>query len=260
MVERGMVEKAVVQEALVAFDLTFDTVPPYLKKQYVKALLGQIRLSDLGIAIGIDGSPDTKVMDSGKREPASSTAEETGSLGLRTGGDGLSVFKTPDPLLGGLFDRIEQIKALAPNIGLPDSFKFGIAVGPDGRRSLLAEDEFRAWQASRQPPPPAIQAHLREACQLKKRLERAPGLSKVALAAELGVSRFGLIQTLSLARLSPEIQRFIQALPPGMGEREVAGILSKEALWRLAAITDLEEQNREFKKVFLPRFKALVKV
>ena len=59
-IERDMVEKAVVQQALIAFDQVFDAAPPNLKKQFVQALVGQVRVSDLRLAIGFDGRSDAE--------------------------------------------------------------------------------------------------------------------------------------------------------------------------------------------------------
>ncbi|MBI4055559.1 MAG: hypothetical protein HY402_05430 [Elusimicrobia bacterium] len=164
----------------------------------------------------------------------------------KTGGVDLTVFKTLSAL-------IEHLKAVSSPIRLLDSFSFGLVLGRDGRKCLLSEAKYRARQFQHHSGPYGIQNHLKQAYQLKERLEATPGLSHVALARELGVSRFGLIQTLSLAKLSPEIQRFILALPPGMGERKVAGILSKEKLWHLTGMSDFQEQNGQFEKSFSPR-------
>ena len=55
-----------------------------------------------------------------------------------------------------------------------------------------------------------------EARQLKERLEKTPGLTKTALARELGISRFELIRRLNLLRLAPEIQAQIFAMPSSL--------------------------------------------
>lgn len=91
VIEADMVEKAVVQQALLAFDKVFEEAPPYLKKKFVKDLIGQIRLSDLRVAIGLDGKPGSGLVGPEKREPAPEIAtQEAGSAGLRTGGvDGI---------------------------------------------------------------------------------------------------------------------------------------------------------------------------
>lgn len=90
-IDRDIIEKAVVQQALLAFDEVFEAAPPYMKKQFVQALVGQIRLSDLRVAIGLDGRPGAGlkgVEESGP--PPEMTTQGAGSLSYRTGGaDGI---------------------------------------------------------------------------------------------------------------------------------------------------------------------------
>ena len=99
-------------------------------------------------------------------------------------------------------------------------------------------------QRSKSPRPPRIQQDLLEARQLKERLEKTPGLTKTALARELGISRFELIRRQNLLRLAPEIQEQILAMPPSLAYR---GPISKRTLRNIAVIADAECQKREFK-------------
>ncbi len=85
-IDRDIIEKAVVQQALLAFDEVFDAAPPYLKKQFVQALVGQIRLSDLRVAIGIDGRPGAGLRALENSEPASEKVSGAGSASYITGG------------------------------------------------------------------------------------------------------------------------------------------------------------------------------
>jgi len=82
-----------------------------------------------------------------------------------------------------------------------------------------------------------------EARQLKERLEKMPGLTKTALAKELGISRFELIRRLNLLRLAPEIQEHIFDMPPSLAYH---GPISKRTLRSIAVIADTECQKREF--------------
>jgi hypothetical protein len=88
--------------------------------------------------------------------------------------------------------------------------------------------------------------HQREARQIKECLDKTPGLTKTALARELGISRFELIRRLNLLRLAPEIQERIMALPPTSHRCPV----SKRTLRPITAIHDFHLQQQRFQGLF----------
>jgi hypothetical protein len=113
---------------------------------------------------------------------------------------------------------------------------------------MFSPEEAQAIRVHRtkSPHPPRIQKDLLEARQLKERLEKTLGLTKTALAAELGISRFELIRRLNLLRLAPEIQDQIAAMPPSLSYRCP---ISKRTLRNIAMIADAESQKREFERL-----------
>jgi len=110
---------------------------------------------------------------------------------------------------------------------------------------MFSPEEAQAVRNRRSKSPrlPKIQQDMLEARQLKDRLEKTPGLTNTALAAELGISRFELIRRLNLLRLVPEIQEQIFAMPPSLACRWP---ISKRTLRDIAVIADAECQKRKF--------------
>jgi hypothetical protein len=141
--------------------------------------------------------------------------------------------------------RFGAVPSQKPDFCLIDESSFEFVTGPNGKKIMLSPEEARVSRASRikSPHPPKIQQDLLEARQLKERLEKTPGLTKTALARELGISRFELIRRLNLLRLAPEIQEQIFAMPPSLACR---GPISKRTLRDIAVIPDLEAQKKEF--------------
>lgn len=93
-VEAGMIKESDVKRALHDFDATFDAAPPFLQKKLAQALIGQVRASDVRIAVGLDGDPTAGLQGPEfgpeESEPAPETFSGAGSSRLRTGGpDGI---------------------------------------------------------------------------------------------------------------------------------------------------------------------------
>jgi len=135
-----------------------------------------------------------------------------------------------------------------PDFCLIDESSFEVVIGPNGKKMMFSPEEAQTIRNRRvkSPRPPRIQQDLLEARQLKDRLEKTPGLTKTALAAELGISRFELILRLNLLRLAPEIQAEIAAMPPSVSVRCQ---ISKRALRNIAVISDSARQKIEFNRL-----------
>ena len=142
-------------------------------------------------------------------------------------------------------DRFGAVPGQKSNFYLIDEATFEFVTGPNGKKIMFSPEEARAIRESRvkSPQPLRIQQDLLEARQLKDHLEKTPGLTKTALARELGISRFELIRRLNLLRLAPEIQAKITAMPPSLSHRCP---ISKRTLRNIAVIADAECQKREF--------------
>ncbi|OVE76705.1 hypothetical protein BVX98_05340 [bacterium F11] len=93
-----------------------------------------------------------------------------------------------------------------------------------------------------QSKPPRIQLFLKQAHELHRRLEENPRLKKSALAKEIGISRFELRHNLKLLNLSPEIQKFLLALPPSRKKYPI----TKKKLRKISTIIDHQKQRDEF--------------
>lgn len=153
---------------------------------------------------------------------------------------------TPRDALRELF---EQLSVLSSAILLTDEAPFGHANGPRGRKRLLPpEDAEIAQQRLRKNRPPrtlAIQRLLERAHQLKQHLDESPGLTRLALAKELGLDPSRVSQILNLLNLAPEIQAYIKDLPP-TNQLESIG----DRKWmRIARIRDQNLQIDEFKRL-----------
>jgi hypothetical protein len=142
-------------------------------------------------------------------------------------------------------DRFKDFSSQKPDFCLIDESSFEIVIGPNGKKIMLSPEEAQEIlnRRTKSPRPPKIQQDLLEARQLKERLEKTPGLTKTALARELGISRFELIRRLNLLRLAPEIQTQIAAMPPSLSYRCP---ISKRTLRNIAVIADTECQKRKF--------------
>ncbi|OVE78159.1 hypothetical protein BVX98_01080 [bacterium F11] len=152
--------------------------------------------------------------------------------------DDVTGFKTDS---GQISDLIE----LFGQFGVSDTFKFGQIVGPNGQNTLLFEDQYQAWLTPRQPKPPRIQANIKQAAELQKRLDDTPGLTQTALARELGMDRTTLIRLLNLTWLSPAIKDYINRLGPDTLQCP----LTKKHLRQLTTIQDSEIQTEKFSQL-----------
>ncbi len=141
-------------------------------------------------------------------------------------------------------DHFDPVSEQKSDFCLIDESSFEVVIGPNGKKIMLFPEEAQAIRARRtkSPCPPRIQQDLLEARQLRDRLEKTPGLTKTALAAELGISRFELIRRLNLLRLAPEIQARIMALPPTSHRCPI----SKRTLRQITIIPDYQRQMQRF--------------
>jgi len=141
--------------------------------------------------------------------------------------------------------QITHLREILPDIGLTDTFSFGQVWGSRGQKALLFADQLKAYQAERESKPPPIQLYLKQAREMKKRLDSDPTLTHNALATELGVTRFEIIRTLNLLKLAPEVQEFILSLPPTTTRRFP---ISKRSL-RSVSTRNPARQLREFQRL-----------
>ncbi len=137
-----------------------------------------------------------------------------------------------------------------PLIELVDEFHFDFAVLAKGRRQPLygqALEDYRKRRAAkeRQPTPPRIQAILRQAHEFQARLAAAPGLTRAALAREVGISPTRMTMILHLANLAPEILRHLGALPPSIRRPPI----TERRLRTLARMPDRDAQRAAFLKL-----------
>jgi len=145
-------------------------------------------------------------------------------------------------------EEFHDSEALLPWV-YRDQADFGAVNVAKGRRQLLPPLEVQAIRSHqrryRQPRPPRIQGILRQALELKGRLASTPGLTRDALAHEVGIDPSQLTRLLRLAGLAPEIQEHIRALPPMAG----CGLLTERRLRAIARIEKPGEQLRRFRQL-----------
>lgn len=133
---------------------------------------------------------------------------------------------------------------------LVDVSEFRILVGPHGKKTLVFPSEAelvqmaQAARAKLKVPP--IQRMLKQACKLQAKLNRSPDLTRDALAKSIGISPPYLTRLLNLLNLAPEIQEYIDALPPS----KTKGKITESRLKRVARIEDLEVQKKVFQEAF----------
>ena len=144
-------------------------------------------------------------------------------------------------------DRFKPLPGEKTDFCLIDDSEFGLVLGPNGKKRILFPEEAQVARDSRRraPRPPRIQRDLLEARQLKERLDKTPGLTKTALARELGVTRFEVIRRLNLLRLAPEIQERIMALPPTARRCPI----SKRTLRHITVIPNFHHQMEGFENL-----------
>ncbi len=83
---------------------------------------------------------------------------------------------------------------------------------------------------------------LKQAYELGLRLDQTPGLTRTALANELGMNPTYLTRLLNLLNLAPEIQLHILSLSPS----QTKGPITESRIKHLARITDPHLQLKEF--------------
>jgi len=144
-------------------------------------------------------------------------------------------------------DRFKLPRGQTTDFYLIDDSEFGLVLGPNGQKRILFPEEAQIARDNRRraPHPPRIQRDLLEARQLRERLDKTPGLTKIALGRELGITRFEVIRRLNLLRLAPEIQERIMALPPTSHRCPI----SKRTLRHITVIPDFERQKEEFRRL-----------
>jgi hypothetical protein len=130
-----------------------------------------------------------------------------------------------------------------------DSADFGAVNVAKGRRQLLPPPEAQAARSQqrryREPRPPRIQAVLKDAIDFKARLAAIPGLTRDALAKEVGINPVQMTRLLRLADLAPEIKEYIQGLSPIHG----MGLLTERRLRAVARLLEKADQLREFRRL-----------
>lgn len=149
----------------------------------------------------------------------------------------------------GVWTPFDSATSDSPLVELIDEFHFDFAVLAKGRRQPLygqALEDYRKRRAAkeRQPTPPRIQAILRQAHEFQARLAAAPGLTRAALAREVGISPTRMTMILHLANLAPEIQHHLLALPPSTRRPT----FTERQLRTLARMTDHPTQLRTFRR------------
>jgi len=149
-----------------------------------------------------------------------------------------------------------------PDFGLPDEAQFDLALGPKGQKLILTPEKAMAVRSRqrryRQPKPLRIQALLKQACDLQDRLNREPGLTRDALAGEVGMDPSRLTQVLNLLSLAPEIRERILALPPSVSR----GTVTERRLRPITRLQDPVRQLLEFERLLASpeRFSGRVEV
>ena len=84
-----------------------------------------------------------------------------------------------------------------------------------------------------------------KAHKLKKRLDAAPGLTRDALAKEIGLDPSRLTKILRLLNLAPEIQRYVSGMRPAKSRGPLTG---RRLMW-LAGIPDMDSQVQNFRRL-----------
>lgn len=145
------------------------------------------------------------------------------------------------------------MRELKPSIVVWHDAGFGAVLAAKGRQEILDLNAFRERQSVlakkvRHPHPPHIQEALKQAHELRARLATKPGLTRDALAREVGINPSLLTRLLRLPDLAPEIQSHIQALPPSIHRCPV----TERRLRPIALINDHGEQLAAFRRLLAP--------
>ena len=97
----------------------------------------------------------------------------------------------------------------------------------------------RRWKEPRVPMIPVL---LRQAAEYQARLTNSPGLTRDALAKEVGLNPSYLTRILNLLKLAPKIQDYIRSMQPTVR----IGRVTESHLKEIARIGDHGEQIRQF--------------
>ena len=121
--------------------------------------------------------------------------------------------------------------------------------GKKGARLILPVAEAQAvmkrQRRYKQPRPPPIQIMLSQAHYMKFLMEKKPSLTRSKLAKEFEVTPSYVTRIMNLLNLAPEIQRYIQELPPSLRK----GAITESKLKHVARIPSHVEQMRLFEKM-----------
>lgn len=132
---------------------------------------------------------------------------------------------------------------------MEDEAEFGAVNGKNGKKRILASDEAQAaknrQRRYREPRPLRIQVLLKQACRFNGRLDGTPGLTRNALAKEIGINPSYLTRILNLLNLAPKIQRRIVAMPPSAKQ----GPITECRIKHLARIQNHNLQIKEFERL-----------
>lgn len=147
----------------------------------------------------------------------------------------------------------QGLRELKPSVVVWHDARFAAVLAAKGRQEILDLNAFRERQAVlakkvRHPRPPRIQETLKRVHEFRARLAAEPGLTREALAREVGINPTQLTRLLRLFDLAPEIQRHILALPPSIHR----SVVTERRLRPIARIKDREEQLATFHRLLEP--------
>ncbi len=162
---------------------------------------------------------------------------------------------TSDPEFDGLrnrnplFRRLFDTETVINDLFFWDDSEFRRVNGKKGARLILpvAEGEamMKRQRRYKQPKPPPIQIMLSQAHYMKFLMEKKPNLTRAGLAREFEVTPSYLTRILNLLNLAPEIQKYIQDLPPSLRK----GQITESKVKHIARMADHAEQMRFFEDV-----------
>lgn len=147
-----------------------------------------------------------------------------------------------------LFDSSSQEDEHIAPFWIVDESEFRLVLAHRGRKRLALPEEAAKVDRRRQPRPPRaprIQGLLSRASALQDRLDREPGLTRDALARDIGMDPSRLSQLLGLLNLAPEIRQRILALPPSV----TTGTVTERRLRPIARLKDRVRQLLEFERL-----------
>lgn len=158
----------------------------------------------------------------------------------------------PDPNgnrthLNHLWESINHIDFESILLSYDTCFEF--AAVTKGKVKILVPEEAQAIKSGQRryklPQPPAVQILLKQAYEIQNRLETTPGLTRDAIAKQLGISPSYLTRILNLVKLAPGIQDYIQSMPPSTKQ----GPIHENSLKTLARNPDPKAQMSQFERL-----------